>query len=88
MNQRFKVVCLTHRHAPLAIRELWALNEPACRALLLTVSQDLGLADVLVLSTCNRTEVYYSAAHDHSAAILSALAWMRRSSATSRLATR
>ena len=86
MNQRFKVVCLTHRHAPLAIRELWALDEPACRALLLTVSQDLGLADVLVLSTCNRTEVYYSAAHDHSAAILSALARAKNLPDTSRIA--
>lgn len=53
MNQRFKVVSLTHQYAPLAIRELLILDEPACRALLLIVSRELGLADVLVLSTCN-----------------------------------
>ncbi|GAA4054779.1 glutamyl-tRNA reductase [Hymenobacter glaciei] len=86
MNQRFKVVCLSHRHAPLAIRELWALDEPACRALLLTVSQELGLADVLVLSTCNRTEVYYSAAQEQSAAILNALAQVKNLSDTSQIA--
>ena len=77
MNQRFKVVSLTHQHAPLAIRELLILDEPACRALLLIVSRELGLADVLVLSTCNRTEVYYSASQDQSAAVLSALARLK-----------
>jgi len=74
MNQRFKVVSLTHQQAPLAIRELLALDEAACRRLLLVLSRELGLADVLVLSTCNRTEVYYSAARDQRAAILGALA--------------
>ena len=74
MNQRFKVVSLTHQQAPLAIRELLALDEAACRRLLLVLSRELGLADVLVLSTCNRTEVYYSAARDQHAAILGALA--------------
>jgi len=74
MNQRFKALLLTHQHAPLAVRELFALDEAACRALLLRLSQGLGLADVLVLSTCNRTEVYYSAAQDQRAAILAEMA--------------
>ena len=78
MNQRFKVVSLTHQHAPLAIRELVALNEPACRTLLLAVSQKLELTDVLVLSTCNRTEVYYSADQDQSAGILRELAELKQ----------
>ena len=87
MNQRFKVVSLTHQHAPLAIRELVALDEPACRALLLAVSQELGLADVLVLSTCNRTEVYYSAAQDQSAAILRELAGLKQLVNTAAIST-
>ncbi|OGX86763.1 glutamyl-tRNA reductase [Hymenobacter lapidarius] len=77
MNQRFKVVSLTHQKAPLAIRELLALDETTGRQLLLILSQELGLADVLVLSTCNRTEVYYSAPQDQSAAILSELARLK-----------
>ena len=77
MNQRFKVISLSHQQAPLAIRELLALDEIACRALLSTLHGQLGLADVLVLSTCNRTEVYYSAAQEQSAAILSALAQLK-----------
>ena len=86
MNQRFKVVCLTHRHAPLAVRELLALDETACRALLSALRHQSGLADVLVLSTCNRTEVYYSAAHDQSAVILGALARVKNLPDTSRIA--
>ena len=77
MNQRFKVVSISHQHVPLAIRELLALDEPACRALLLVISQELGLADVLVLSTCNRTEVYYSDIRDQSAAIIGELARLK-----------
>ena len=77
MNQRFKVVSLTHRKAPLAIRELLALDEAACRRLLLILSQELGLTDVLVLSTCNRTEVYYSAPQDQSSAIITELARLK-----------
>ena len=77
MNQRFKVLSLTYQQAPLAIRELLTLDEVACCALLSTLYNGLGLADVLVLSTCNRTEVYYSAAQDQTAAILNALAQLK-----------
>lgn len=77
MNQYFKVLSLKHQQAPLAIREQLALNESSCRALLLVLSQELGLTDLLVLSTCNRTEVYYHAALDQSAAILESLAELK-----------
>jgi len=56
-------VCgLNHRRAPIAVRERYALSPEQCGALLRQyVSQ--GLADqILILSTCNRTEFYaYSA---------------------------
>ncbi|OGX85631.1 glutamyl-tRNA reductase [Hymenobacter glacialis] len=74
MIQYFNVLSLSHQQAPIAIREQLALTEPDCRALLLLLSQELKLADLLVLSTCNRTEVYYRATQDQSAAILVALA--------------
>ena len=77
MNQRFKVVSLTQQQAPLAIRELLALDEPACRTLLTTLRGQPGLADVLVLSTCNRTEVYYSAVQDRSGVIIGELARLK-----------
>ncbi|WP_345224772.1 glutamyl-tRNA reductase [Hymenobacter koreensis] len=73
MHQPFKAVSLTHKHAPLAVRELLSLDEAACRRLLGVLHNELGLQDVLVLSTCNRTEVYYSAPHDCRDAIVAAL---------------
>ncbi|MDB5236474.1 MAG: glutamyl-tRNA reductase [Hymenobacter sp.] len=73
MTHPFKALSLTYKKAPLAIRELLALNEAACGQLLHTLQHGLGLADVLVLSTCNRTEVYYAAEGDQSVAIVAAL---------------
>ena len=77
MLHPFKAVSLSFKKAPLAIRELIALDEPACRAFLHTLYHELGLQDLLVLSTCNRTEVYYAAEHDQSAAIIAALARLK-----------
>ncbi|MFD2785663.1 glutamyl-tRNA reductase [Hymenobacter rubripertinctus] len=73
MLHPFKAVSLSFKKAPLAIRELIALDEAACRRFLHTLHHELGLSDLLVLSTCNRTEVYYSAERDQSPAIIEAL---------------
>ncbi|HEX8349874.1 MAG TPA: glutamyl-tRNA reductase [Hymenobacter sp.] len=73
----FKAVSLSFKKAPLAIRELIALDEAACRRFLYTLHHDLGLTDLLVLSTCNRTEVYYSADRDQSPAIIEALGQLK-----------
>jgi glutamyl-tRNA reductase len=42
------------------IRELISLDEVAIQRLLLKLKEFFNLTDALVLSTCNRTEVYYS----------------------------
>ncbi|MFC7666946.1 glutamyl-tRNA reductase [Hymenobacter humi] len=73
MTFPFQAVSLSHKKTPLAIRELLALNEAACDQLLRTLTEEMGLTDVLVLSTCNRTEVYYTAQEDQSAAIIAVL---------------
>ncbi|NVO84916.1 glutamyl-tRNA reductase [Hymenobacter terrestris] len=77
MSHPFQAVSLSFKKAPLAIRELIALDEAACRRLLQILHHELDLTDLLVLSTCNRTEVYYSAEHDHSAAVIGALARLK-----------
>jgi glutamyl-tRNA reductase len=69
----FRALSLSFKHAPLAVREQLALDEMGCRQLLRTLRQDLELTDLLVLSTCQRTEVYYAAEQDCSAAIAQAL---------------
>ena len=73
MSHPFKAVSLSFKKAPLAIRELLALDEAACRRFLHTLHHELGLSDLLVLSTCNRTEVYYAADDDRSREIILAL---------------
>ncbi|SMB81872.1 glutamyl-tRNA reductase [Hymenobacter roseosalivarius DSM 11622] len=77
MLHPFKAVSLSFKKAPLEIRELIALDEAACRRFLHSLHHDLGLSDLLVLSTCNRTEVYYTADHDHSTAIITALGQLK-----------
>ncbi len=78
MPYTFKAVSLSFKKAPLAIRELIALDEAACRQFLQTLHHELDLSDLLVLSTCNRTEIYYSAARDQSPAIIEALGKLKQ----------
>lgn len=73
MTHPFKAVSLSYKKAPLAIRELLALDEAACGRLLHALRLEVGLSDLLVLSTCNRTEVYYAAEQDLSSTIFQAL---------------
>lgn len=73
MTHPFQALSLSYKTAPLAVRERFALTEAASSYLLQQLHHELGLADVLVLSTCNRTEVYYSAATDHTTAVLAVL---------------
>ncbi|PJJ48426.1 glutamyl-tRNA reductase [Hymenobacter chitinivorans] len=77
MLHPFKAVSLSFKKAPLEIRELISLDEAACRRFLHTLHHDLGLTDLLVLSTCNRTEIYYSAPRDQSPGIIEALGQLK-----------
>lgn len=70
MQNLFKTVTLTYKKAPLEIRELISLSEEACMSLLQLLRDYTNVTDVLVLSTCNRTEVYYSAEEDLSSDII------------------
>ena len=73
MLQNFKAISLSYRKAPLDIRELIALDENSCRLFLQTLKSFIQASDILVLSTCNRTEVYYNADLDYSADIVKLL---------------
>lgn len=59
MQTKFRVVSLSHKSAPVHIRELISLDEVAIERLLLKLKEFFSVTDALVLSTCNRTEVYY-----------------------------
>ncbi|GHA63842.1 glutamyl-tRNA reductase [Pontibacter akesuensis] len=73
MLQNFKAISLSYKKAPLDIRELIALDETSCRLFLQTLKNFIQASDILVLSTCNRTEVYYNADIDYSKDIVKLL---------------
>jgi glutamyl-tRNA reductase len=70
MQTIFRVVSLSHRSAPVHIRELISLDDLAIERLLLKLKEFFSVADALVLSTCNRTEVYYSHESDLSVELI------------------
>ena len=59
MHGLFKAITISHKKAPLNVRGQIALNEDESKALMLKMREVFDLSEVLVLSTCNRTEVYY-----------------------------
>jgi glutamyl-tRNA reductase len=74
MENLFKALTLSYKNAPIAIREAVALNEAGCRALLHKIKTFTGAEDAIVLSTCNRTEIYYASEKDLSREIIKLLA--------------
>jgi glutamyl-tRNA reductase len=59
MKENFKAISLSFKNAPIEIREQVSLNDEATGKLLNYFKEFTSVSDVLVLSTCNRTEVYY-----------------------------
>ena len=58
----FNVLGLNHRTAPVALREKVAFSDDRLAAALRTLRQENGVAEAVILSTCNRTELYWSGA--------------------------
>lgn len=56
----FKAISLSYKHAPLHVREQISLDEATCNRLLVQIREVLGIHEAMVLSTCNRTEIYYN----------------------------
>lgn len=64
MHHLFRAVSLTYQNSPVAIRERLALQSDEVRPLLQRIKELTGAQDILILSTCNRTEIYYSHEED------------------------
>lgn len=62
MQSKFRAISLSYKNAPVQIREVISLDEGSIHALLVKMKDFFSMTDTLILSTCNRTEVYYS--HD------------------------
>ncbi|QNF33627.1 glutamyl-tRNA reductase [Adhaeribacter swui] len=74
MPNQFRAISLSYKNAPIAIREMVALNEMACKNLLQKIKEYTPVSEALVLSTCNRTEVYYTADQEVAQDIIKLLA--------------
>lgn len=69
----FKAVGISYRNAPLDLREKVTLSESESRDFLFRLRETFDLNESLVVSTCNRTEIYYSSNKDLSSEIISLL---------------
>ncbi len=77
MHKDFKAVGISYKNTPLEVRELLSFNEDACRRLLRFFKEFSEIQEVVVLSTCNRTEVYYSSPVDKSDEIIKLIGLQR-----------
>jgi glutamyl-tRNA reductase len=56
----FNILGMNHKTAPVALREKVAFSEDRLIAALRALRQEDGVAEAMILSTCNRTEVYWA----------------------------
>jgi glutamyl-tRNA reductase len=54
----FIVLGLSHRSSPVTVRERFAFSEAAIPQALEKLRRDAGAAEAVILSTCNRVELY------------------------------
>src|SRR6478735_6468154 len=73
MDSNFKALIISHRTAPVEIRERIALDESGCKNLMMSLREVTDSPEFLILSTCNRTEVYYTSEKDYSSEIIQLL---------------
>ena len=70
-----RIIGVSHKTAPVAVREQLAIDPEQLPSTLHDLSADTGLAEVLILSTCNRTELYCNVGPEAKA---DPLAWLVR----------
>ena len=59
MQNQFKSISLSYKSAPLAVREQVALNQDEIKTFSLRIRDMFDIQEAILVSTCNRTEVYY-----------------------------
>jgi glutamyl-tRNA reductase len=77
MTSNFKLLALTYKTAPLLVREQVSLNEVATKQLFRFIREFTQATEVLIVSTCNRTEIYYCAAEDLSEQIFKGISLIK-----------
>ena len=65
MHNQFKAVSLSYKNTPVDVREMVAFDEVQSKQLLELIEDYAEISEALIVSTCNRTEVYYSSPSDY-----------------------
>lgn len=78
MTQNFKSLALSYKTASLTVREQVSLNESGAKQLLHFLRDYTPASDLLIVSTCNRTEIYYSSEKDLSEDIFKGLTLIKK----------
>jgi glutamyl-tRNA reductase len=78
MSQFFKSYILTYKTAPVFVREQVSLTEQGVREFLAYMRTYTQATDVLVVSTCNRTEIYFNAEQNYTTEIFTGLKLVKR----------
>ena len=73
MQNTFKAFSLSHKSAPLAVREQVALTESEVKDFSIKIKDLFSIQECLVVSTCNRTEVYYTSERDFTTDLIKTL---------------
>ncbi|MDX1904204.1 MAG: glutamyl-tRNA reductase [Thermonemataceae bacterium] len=73
MQQSLQSLCLTHHKASVEVRGLFALSDEEVKEFLLYLKDIHAITEALVVSTCNRTEIYYVSEEDLSDKVLRTL---------------
>lgn len=60
----FKALVLSYKDSPIGVREMVAFNEKDSSEFLLKLKDTFSFEETLLISTCNRTEIYYSSKND------------------------
>jgi glutamyl-tRNA reductase len=73
MQNTFKAFSLSHKSAPLAVREQVALTESEVKDYSIKIKDLFGIQECMVVSTCNRTEIYYTSERDFTTDLIKTL---------------
>ncbi len=78
MDQNLRILALSHKTAPVEVREKYALGETEKEILFQGLKDIFGIREALFLSTCNRTELYYFHDQNLSAELINYLSTLSR----------
>jgi glutamyl-tRNA reductase len=78
MDKSFKALVLTYKTAPVALREQVSLTESEAKQLLNFLRDYAAATEILIVSTCNRTEIYYCSENDQSHVIFNGLKLIKK----------